>query len=87
MELPIFRELESAWFNPAPHPADAYPGGSAPSSGAGWSSGGAPTSSGWDSAMAGSARSAPVGAYRSERTTGSDGARRYRTRGIVAHRC
>src|SRR5262249_21750059 len=31
MELPIFRELESAWFNPTPHPVEAYPGGSAPS--------------------------------------------------------
>jgi hypothetical protein len=74
MELPIFRELESAWFNPTPHPVDAYPGGSAPSSGAGWSDSAASSSSGWDSAMAGSARSAPVGAYRSEGTTGSDGA-------------
>jgi signal transduction histidine kinase len=86
LEMPIFRELESAWFNPTPHPVEAYPGGSAPSSGAGWSGAAAPPSgagwpggptadTGWDTAMAGSARATTGGAYRSERTTGSDGVR------------
>jgi len=61
MELPIFRELESAWFNPTPHPVEAYPGGSAPSSGAGWSDASASSSVGSSSVGSSSVGSSSVG--------------------------
>jgi signal transduction histidine kinase len=78
MELPIFRELESAWFNPEPSPADAYPGGAPAPSGTGWSGDYSPGGEDWaqDAAMAAAPRSGPPGDYRTERTTGSDGVRR-----------
>ncbi len=70
MELPIFRELESAWFRPADGTADTgagSAGGSGSAAGTGWTdvSGG--------SAMTGSTRSATGTSRRAEQTAGSDG--------------
>jgi len=70
MELPIFRELESAWFR----------AGDADETAPAQSAAGNTTDEGWTdvsggSAMVGSARSAPGTSQRTGRTAGSDGAR------------
>jgi len=72
MELPIFRELESAWFRAGDPTADE----TAPA----LSAGGNSTDEGWTdvsggSAMVGSAKSASGASQRTGRSPGSDGAR------------